>query len=187
MWQTAKLLRRGTFRDIWIQPAAGDAGGAVGAAYAAAYIGTGIQRHVTPGQDSMRGAYLGPEYGAKEIEHMAKAHKAQHHYFSDYNQLCEQVADLIAQGNVIGWLQGRMEYGPRALGNRSILGSPCLPDMQKKLNLKIKYREGFRPFAPAVMEEEIATYFDLDRPSPYMLLVAPVREDRRNPLPAQLR
>ncbi len=107
-----------------------------------------------------------------------------HHYFPDYTELCEQVADLIAQGNVIGWLQGRMEYGPRALGNRSILGSPCLPDMQKKLNLKIKYREGFRPFAPAVMEEEIATYFDLDRPSPYMLLVAPVREDRRNPLPA---
>ncbi len=178
-----KLLRRCTFRDIWIQPAAGDAGGAVGAAYAAAYIGTGIQRHVTPGQDSMRGAYLGPEYGANDIEHMAKVHKAQFHYFADYKQLCEQVADLISQGNVIGWLQGRMEYGPRALGNRSILGSPCLPEMQKKLNLKIKYREGFRPFAPAVMEEDIAAYFDLDRPSPYMLLVAPVREDRRNPLP----
>jgi carbamoyltransferase len=178
-----KLLRRGIFRDIWIQPAAGDAGGAVGAAYAAAYIGIGMERHVSPGRDSMRGAYLGPEYGAEEIEHMAKVYKAQHHYFADFNQLCGQVADLIARGNVIGWLQGRMEYGPRALGNRSILGSPCLPEMQKKLNLKIKYREGFRPFAPAVMEEEIATYFDLDRPSPYMLLVAPVREDRRNPLP----
>jgi carbamoyltransferase len=178
-----KLLRRGTFKDIWIQPAAGDAGGAVGAALAAAYIGEGRQRHVTPGRDAMQGAYLGPAYTSADIEHMAKVRKAHYHCLSDYNQLCQQVADLIAQGNVIGWLQGRMEYGPRALGNRSILGSPCLPDMQKKLNLKIKYREGFRPFAPAVMEEEIATYFDLDRPSPYMLLVAPVREDRRNPLP----
>ena len=95
----------------------------------------------------------------------------------------QQVADLIAQGSVVGWFQGRMEYGPRALGNRSILGNPCMPEMQKKLNLKIKYREGFRPFAPAVLEEEIATYFDLDRPSPYMLLVAPVLESHRKALP----
>ena len=178
-----KLLRRGIFRDVWIQPAAGDAGGAVGSAYAAAYIGTGRQRCVTQGRDAMNGSYLGPEYGARDIEHAAKVHKAPYHYYSDYNHLCDYVADLIARGNVVGWFQGRMEYGPRALGNRSILASPCLPDMQKKLNLKIKYREGFRPFAPAVMEEEIAAYFDLDRPSPYMLLVAPVRKDRRKPLP----
>ena len=178
-----KLLRRGTFRDIWIQPAAGDAGGALGAAYAVQYIGQEKKRTVTKGQDSMAGSYLGPEYSAGDITRMAKRYKAPARHYADFSGLCETVAELIAQGSVVGWLQGRMEYGPRALGNRSILGSPCLPDMQKKLNLKIKYREGFRPFAPAVMEEDIADYFDLDRPSPYMLLVAPVREDRRKPLP----
>lgn len=178
-----KLLRRGTFKDIWIQPAAGDAGGAVGAAYAAWYIGNGKGRTIKPGQDSMRGAYLGPQYDSIHIKHAAKRYKAPCHYYDDFDQLCVEVAELLDKGYVVGWLQGRMEYGPRALGNRSILGSPCKPDMQKKLNLKIKYREGFRPFAPAVMEEEIKTYFDLDRPSPYMLLVAPVNESRRNPLP----
>jgi carbamoyltransferase len=178
-----KLLKRGIFEDIWIQPAAGDAGGALGAAYVAWHIGTGRPRTVTAGTDAMQGAFLGPAYGPGEIEQMAKQHKAPYQHSADYSALCETVADLLAQGNVVGWLQGRMEYGPRALGNRSILGSPCLPDMQKKLNLKIKYREGFRPFAPAVLEEDMAAYFDLDRPSPYMLLVAPLREDRRTPLP----
>ncbi len=178
-----KLLRRGTFDDIWIQPAAGDAGGALGAAYAAHYIGREKIRTVVPGRDAMRGAYLGPEYGESDIRRMARRCRAPFQEYADFGALCDDVARLISEGNVVGWLQGRMEYGPRALGNRSILGSPCLPDMQKKLNLKIKYREGFRPFAPAVMEEEIGTYFDLDRPSPYMLLVAPVREDRRKPLP----
>jgi len=178
-----KLLRRGTFQNIWIQPAAGDAGGAVGAACAAWYIGKGRERKINLGQDAMSGAYLGPVYGAAEIQKTAQRYKAPYHHYDDFEQLCKDVAELIDQGCVIGWLQGRMEYGPRALGNRSILGSPCKPDMQKKLNLKIKYREGFRPFAPAVMEEEIGTYFDLDRPSPYMLLVAPVRVDRRKPLP----
>ena len=101
-----------------------------------------------------------------------------------FQQLASQVAARLAEGNVVGWFQGRMEFGPRALGNRSILGDARNPEMQKKLNLKIKYREGFRPFAPSVLEEDIATYFDLDRPSPYMLLVAPIREDRKNPVPA---
>lgn len=178
-----KLLRRGTFKDIWIQPAAGDAGGAVGAAYAAWYIGKSRKRKITKGKDSMQGAYLGPQYDAATIERVARRYKAPCHYYDDFEKLCKEVTDLLDQGCVIGWLQGRMEYGPRALGNRSILGSPCKPDMQKKLNLKIKYREGFRPFAPAVMEEEIGTYFELDRPSPYMLLVAPVLGSRRNPLP----
>ncbi len=179
-----KLLKKGAFRDIWIQPAAGDAGGAVGAAYAAFHIAAAKKRVVTKGKDSMNGSYLGPEFCGRDIEQAAKRHRAQHHPYADFDVLCTDVADLIAQGNVVGWFQGRMEFGPRALGNRSILGNPCLPEMQKKLNLKIKYREGFRPFAPAVMEEEIATYFDLDRPSSYMLLVAPVREDRRNPQPS---
>jgi carbamoyltransferase len=131
----------------------------------------------------MKGAYLGPEYSADEIKRVAKRYKAPIRYFSNFRELCNVVADFLEQGMVVGWFQGRMEYGPRALGNRSILGNPCLPETQKKLNLKIKYREGFRPFAPAVLEEDIEEYFDLDRPSPYMLLVAPVKETRRKILP----
>ena len=178
-----KLLRGSIFEDIWIQPAAGDAGGALGAAYAAWHIGQGKPRQIVQGQDSMEGAYLGPEYGSDDIKRTAKKYKAPYTYYEDFEELCKVVADLLDQGMVIGWFQGRMEYGPRALGNRSILGNPCLPDTQKKLNLKIKYREGFRPFAPAVLEEDISEYFDLDRPSPYMLLVAQVRENRIKPLP----
>lgn len=178
-----KLLRKRIFDDIWIQPAAGDAGGALGAALASWHIGRGMPRTPAPGPDAMSGAYLGPEYGADEIKRTLKRFKAPFKRFDDFDQLCRAVADLLEQGTVVGWFQGRMEYGPRALGNRSILGNPCRAETQKKLNLKIKYREGFRPFAPAVLEEDIAEYFELDRPSPYMLLVAPVREERRNPLP----
>ena len=127
----------------------------------------------------MNGAYLGPGYSSGEISRTAKRYKAPYISYHDFNKLCEAVAGLLEQGMVVGWFQGRMEYGPRALGNRSILGNPCLPETQKKLNLKIKYREGFRPFAPAVLEEDIEKYFDLDRPTPYMLLVAPVVENRR--------
>ncbi|WP_284690225.1 carbamoyltransferase C-terminal domain-containing protein, partial [Salidesulfovibrio brasiliensis] len=133
--------------------------------------------------DAMRGAYLGPEFGPVSIERTARRYNAPCRKFDDFDELCAEVADKLAEGNAIGWFQGRMEYGPRALGNRSILGDPRHPEMQKKLNLKIKYREGFRPFAPSVMEEEIGNYFELDRPSPYMLVVAPVAEARRNPLP----
>ena len=178
-----KLLRRRTFEDIWIQPAAGDAGGALGAACAAWYIGQGKPREVVLGLDSMKGAYLGPEYGPSDIARVIKKFKAPYRYFPDIEVLCREVAGLLEQGLVVGWFQGRMEFGPRALGNRSILGNPCSPEMQKKLNLKIKYREGFRPFAPAVLEEDIGEYFELDCPSPYMLLVAPVLEKRRNSLP----
>lgn len=173
-----KLLRRGIFDDIWIQPAAGDAGGALGAAYAAWHIEMGRPRSATTGRDAMAGALLGPEFGPDRIERMAKKCKAPYAYYQDYDELCADVAALIDRGMVIGWFQGRMEYGPRALGNRSILGNPCLPETQKKINLKIKHREGFRPFAPSVLEEDMNDYFELDRPSPYMLLVSRVREKR---------
>lgn len=178
-----KLLRKGIFDDIWIQPAAGDAGGALGAAYAVWHIGRGKSRMISPAPDAMSGAYLGPEFGPDDIRRAIKKYKAPFTLFDDFDGLCKVASGLLEQGMVVGWFQGRMEYGPRALGNRSILGNPCLPETQKKLNMKIKYREGFRPFAPAVLEEDIGEYFDLDRPSPYMLLVAPVREERRSPAP----
>jgi carbamoyltransferase len=179
-----KLIRRGTFKDIWIQPAAGDAGGALGAALAAWHIWQEKPRPApNPQMDNMAGSYLGPEFGADDILRVARRHRAPYQRYNDFDQLTRDTAALLAQGQVVGWFQGRMEWGPRALGNRSILGDPRHPEMQKRLNLKIKYREGFRPFAPSVLHEETANYFELDRPSPYMLLVAPVNEARRNPLP----
>ena len=177
-----KLLKRNTFKDIWIQPAAGDAGGALGAALAGRHIWQGKARTPRP-KDSMRGSYFGPAFGDADILRTLRRHDAPFRQYDDFEALAGDVADLLAGGNAVGWFQGRMEYGPRALGNRSILGDPRHPEMQKKLNLKIKYREGFRPFAPSVMEEEIANWFDLDRPSPYMLLVAPVADSRLKPLP----
>jgi carbamoyltransferase len=178
-----KLLRRGIFEDIWIQPAAGDAGGALGAAYAAWHIGKEKNREIIPDQDSMEGTHLGPEFSSVDIVRVARKYQASFKYYSNFDELCKYVAELLAQGKVAGWFQGRMEYGPRALGNRSILGDPRHPEMQKRLNLKIKYREGFRPFAPSVLEEDMREYFELDFRSPYMLLVAPVQKKHRNPLP----
>jgi carbamoyltransferase len=178
-----KILRAGTFDDLWIQPAAGDAGGAVGAAYAVWHIHQGNERVADGHVDAMAGSYLGPEFSDKEIRRMLQKYDAKARRYEDFQKLASDVASKLAAGNVVGWLQGRMEFGPRALGNRSILGDARNPEMQKKLNLKIKYREGFRPFAPSVLEEDIEEYFDLDRPSPYMLLVAPIREDRQIPLP----
>jgi carbamoyltransferase len=131
----------------------------------------------------MHGAYLGPSFSEREIERILGSYGAVSSYYESFDELAKLVATRLADGKVIGWFQGRMEYGPRALGNRSILGDPRNPEMQKKLNLKIKYREGFRPFAPSVLEEEIQTYFELDRPSPYMLLVAPIRAEKRIPAP----
>ena len=177
-----KLLRSGLFQDIWVQPASGDAGGALGAALAGWHIYLDNPKECS-GQDAMKGALLGPEYDSRDILKLARRYQASSLKFSDFNELCGKVASLLAEGQVVGWFQGRMEYGPRALGNRSILGDARHPEMQKKLNLKIKYREGFRPFAPSVIEECISEFFELDRPSPYMLLVAPVREERRNTLP----
>ncbi len=178
-----RLLRENLFKDLWIQPAAGDAGGALGAALAAHHIWMGKERDDVSVPDRMQGAYLGPEYGDVDIQRVARRFGAPYESFDDFDELCDLVADLLAQGHIVGWFQGRMEYGPRALGNRSILGDPRRPEMQKKLNLNIKYREGFRPFAPSVLAEEIGDYFDIDRPSPYMLLVAPVREAKRKPIP----
>jgi carbamoyltransferase len=177
-----KLLRSGLFKDIWIQPASGDAGGALGAALAAWHIFLSKPRE-NSGRDLMKGTLLGPEYGAKEILKVAHRNQTPYHAYDNFDALCSDVAGLLEEGKVVGWFQGRMEYGPRALGNRSILGDARHPEMQKKLNLKIKYREGFRPFAPSVLEECVAEFFELDRPSPYMLLVAKVREARRKPLP----
>ncbi|WP_020675258.1 carbamoyltransferase family protein [Geopsychrobacter electrodiphilus] len=177
-----KLLRSGLFKDIWIQPASGDAGGALGAALAGWHISLDKPRQKGNG-DAMQGALLGPEYGTKEIGKVARRYQAPCQNYAEFSALCHDVAGLLAEGQVVGWFQGRMEYGPRALGNRSILGDARHPEMQKKLNLKIKYREGFRPFAPSVIDECVGEFFDLDRPSPYMLLVAPVRKERRSPLP----
>ncbi|GAB4345590.1 MAG: carbamoyltransferase [Candidatus Abyssubacteria bacterium] len=178
-----RLLRQGIFRDIWIQPAAGDAGGAVGAALAAWHIWMNKERNQDSGFDCMKGAFLGPEYEPAEILRTLRKYGAPHHHYPDFQLLCNETSRLLTDGKVVGWFQGRMEFGPRALGNRSILGDPRHPEMQKRLNLKIKYREGFRPFAPAVLIEDAEAYFELDRPSPYMLLVAPVKPARRNPLP----
>ena len=173
-----KILREGIFEDIWIQPAAGDAGGAVGAALFAwhQYLGNG--RTADNKNDFQKGSYLGPEFSEEEIKKFLDENEIEYKKY-DYDKLVDVTADLIAEENVIGWFQGRMEFGPRALGNRSILGDARSPKMQSKMNLKIKFRESFRPFAPSVLEERVADYFELDRPSPYMLLVAEVKRERQ--------
>jgi carbamoyltransferase len=179
-----KLLKEDIFESIYIQPAAGDAGGALGAAQAAYYMFFDQQRlKASSNADSMKGTYLGPAFSDKEIEIAFKKHKATYNRLESFDDLCNTVADLLDKGNVVGWFQGRMEFGPRALGNRSILGDARNQEMQKKINLKIKYREGFRPFAPSVLIESAKEFFDLPVPSPYMLLIADVNEERRNPLP----
>jgi carbamoyltransferase len=179
-----KLQKAGIFKDLFIQPAAGDAGGALGAALAAYHIYFDQERIVTTERDAMRGSYLGPTFSDLDVELMALKYKAVSTPFTDIGELSHQTAKLLADGNVVGWVQGRMEFGPRALGGRSILGDPRNAEMQKKLNLKIKYRESFRPFAPSVLAEDCAEYFDYDGASPYMLLVHPVIESRRARLPA---
>jgi len=230
-----KLLETGLFKDIWIQPAAGDAGGALGAAYLAWHLWKGEKRdfiardkvsenfvagdlvagdlnpplkdNINPPlkeilipplkdnlnpplkedlsllKDSMQGAYLGPQYSDNQIRGMIGKYNANFNYFESFEELIKLTAEKIAEGHVVGWFQGRMEFGPRALGNRSILGDARNSKMQKKMNLKIKFREGFRPFAPTVLEEDIQEYFVLDRPSPYMLLVIPVTPKRLNKMP----
>ncbi|MBC8321079.1 MAG: carbamoyltransferase [Bacteroidetes bacterium] len=178
-----KIIESGLFKDIWIQPAAGDAGGALGAAYLGWYLWKGEKRIVNKNPDAMKGAYLGPEFDEKSTRSVIRKYNAQYEYFNNFNELIEVAASKISEGNVVGWFQGRMEYGPRALGNRSILGDARNPEMQKKMNLKIKYREGFRPFAPSVLEEDIKEYFVLDTSSPYMLLVIPVNKERLLTLP----
>jgi carbamoyltransferase len=173
-----KVLRDGSFRKIWIQPAAGDAGGAVGAALAVWHQFLGRERHADGAHDLMEGALLGPSYAQDDIEFRLASAGARFAVASD-ECVIERTATSLAAGEAVGWMQGRMEFGPRALGARSILGDPRSPTMQKQLNLRIKYRESFRPFAPAVLREDVADWFELDADSPYMLLVADVRRDRR--------
>lgn len=177
-----KLLRENIFENIYIQPAAGDAGGAIGAALAVYYMYYNKERKVQP-TDQMQGTYLGPEYSNKEIILMSRKAKAVYKKYDDAKTINQLIAQKLSEGNIIGWFQGRMEFGPRALGNRSILGDARNSETQKKLNLKIKYRESFRPFAPSVLYEDTQQYFDLKTASPYMLLVAPVTENRRKKLP----
>jgi len=168
-----KILRDGAFRDIWIQPAAGDAGGALGAAYAAWHMEVAKPRAPRDGGDVMRGSYLGPEFSNEEIaRELAGAGAVFKQYEPD--AFIDHVAQGIADGKAVGWFQGRMEFGPRALGGRSILGDARSESMQKTLNLKVKFRESFRPFAPSVLGEDVSEWFELDHDSPYMLLVADV-------------
>ncbi|MEX2049017.1 MAG: carbamoyltransferase [Gemmatimonadota bacterium] len=172
-----KILRDGPFEKLWIQPAAGDAGGALGVAQLIWH------RHLSKprkpcARDSMKGAYLGPEYSPEEIETTLKGLGAVYHRL-EREQVIDQTAKALSQDAIVGWFNGRMEFGPRALGGRSIIGDPRSPAMQAKMNIKIKFRESFRPFAPSILEHRSPEYFDLDGESPYMLLVAPVREERR--------
>jgi carbamoyltransferase len=176
-----RLLREGPFRRLWIQPAAGDAGGAVGVALTIHHKVLGNERRHRSEGDGMNGAYLGPSYSDDEIAAFLASAGAVAEKLP-MPELIERTARLLAEEKVIGWLQGRMEFGPRALGNRSIIGDPRSTKMQSVMNLKIKFRESFRPFAPSVLREQLAEWFDLDVDSPYMLLVAPVRADRRIPM-----
>jgi len=172
-----KVLRDGAFENIWVQPAAGDAGGALGAALAAYHIFQGQPRQVQAG-DSMRGSYLGPSYAQDDIERRLTAAGAKFKTLAE-GEVIDTTAAALEAGKAIGWFQGRMEFGPRALGGRSILGDPRSATMQKTLNLRVKYRESFRPFAPSVLREDVADWFEHDADSPYMLMVADVVEDRR--------
>ncbi len=173
-----KIYRSGIFDSLWIQPAAGDAGGALGAALTVYYHYFRQKRTITV-TDRQRGSYLGTQYSDTEIEHFLKIKNIPYVPFNNTPELCEKVAELLTQEKIVGWFQGRMEFGPRALGNRSILGDARSSEMQKKMNLKIKFRESFRPFAPAVLSEHASEWFDLTCESPYMLLVADVVKNKQ--------
>ena len=176
-----RILREGPFEQIWIQPAAGDAGGALGVAQLIWYRECKGQRQVSGGLDSMKGAYLGPEFSPQEIGQYLSEQGAPHERL-DRTALLKRTAKALADEKVVGWFNGRMEFGPRALGSRSIIGDPRSPRMQAQMNVKIKFRESFRPFAPSVLVERVSDYFELDRESPYMLLVAPVKKERQIPM-----
>jgi carbamoyltransferase len=178
-----KVLRDGRFDNVWIQPAAGDAGGAVGSALAAHHIYKGHPRKAN-GADAMAGSYLGPGYDQAEIERRLTSAGAKFAVL-DEQEMIDRTAEALAAQKAVGWFQGRMEFGPRSLGARSILGDARSPAMQKTLNLKVKYRESFRPFAPAVLREDVTDWFDIDSDSPYMLLVADVRQDKHRRMTAE--
>jgi carbamoyltransferase len=174
-----KILRDNQFDNIWIQPAAGDAGGALGAALTAYHHFQGKPRKLNGKSDSMRGSYLGPEFGQSDIERRLKLVGAEFEVILDADTAAERTAQALADEKAVGWFQGKMEFGPRALGGRSILGDPRSESMQKTLNLKVKYRESFRPFAPSVLQEDVSDWFEIEADSPYMLLVADVVKNRR--------
>ena len=180
-----RLLREGPFERIWIQPASGDAGGALGVAQLIWHCHLQQPRTVGVG-DSMHGAYLGPAYTPEQIQAFLESEGA-HYEMLPPNDLCERVAELLSREKIVGWFNGRMEFGPRALGSRSILGDPRSPRMQADMNIKIKFREGFRPFAPSVLRSRVEEYFELDTDSPYMLLVAPVKRERQIPMTSEQR
>jgi carbamoyltransferase len=173
-----KLLRSDLFDDIWIQPAAGDAGGALGCALFTWYQYLGNSRKADNQTDFMKGAYLGPQFQNDTIESFLNQNNYPYKKLNN-SEISEKIADLISDEKVIGWFQGKMEFGPRALGARSIIGDARSSEMQKTMNLKIKHRESFRPFAPSIMAEHISDYFEIDRASPYMLFVANVRNDKQ--------
>lgn len=178
-----RVMREGIFDNIWIQPAAGDAGGALGAALLASYVYFDISRKMNSnGRDTQKGSYLGPAYQSSEI--LAFLHRYEYPYerITNLEERVEKIAQVIADGKVVGYFSGRMEFGPRALGARSILGDPRRKETQSLMNMKIKYRESFRPFAPSVLAEDVNEFFEMERESPYMLLVAPVQERRRLPM-----
>ena len=179
-----RILREGPFENIWIQPAAGDAGGALGAAQSVWYRYLGNERPNPNGYDSQQGSYLGPSFSNEAVKTFLKSKGYPYHGLNG-DKRASVIAEQIAEGKIVGYMAGRMEFGPRALGARSILGDPRRKDTQTVMNLKIKYRESFRPFAPSVLEEKASEYFDAGRPSPYMLLVANVREERRLPQPSR--
>jgi carbamoyltransferase len=176
-----RILREGPFNGLWIQPAAGDAGGALGAALTTWHRLEDKPRYVNGNGDSMHGSFLGPVFSNEEIAEFLENKEAPHEYLTD-DALFSRIADDLAAGKVVGWFQGRMEFGPRALGGRSIIGDARNAKMQSVMNLKIKYRESFRPFAPTVLRERVSDYFEMDTSSPYMLLVAPVQKSRRTPM-----
>lgn len=173
-----RLLREGPFKEVWIQPASGDAGGALGAALAAYHLFLKKPRKIAQASDGIRGSYLGPAFEQPEIQSRLSHVGASFQTFSE-DSLLEKLAQDLQEGRAVGWFQGRMEFGPRALGNRSILGDPRSPEMQKLLNLKVKYRESFRPFAPSVLVEDVHQWFELEKESPYMLLVAPIKKSKQ--------
>jgi len=178
------LLREKIFDNIWIQPAAGDAGGALGSALCAWYLHHSKERNISSGRDAMKGSYLGPSFSNEEIEAELNLCGAKFKKLSEAD-LVEQVASALADEKAVGWMQGRMEFGPRALGGRSIIADPRSPAMQNQLNLKVKYRESFRPFAPSILREDVADWFEIDIDSPYMLLVANVKKDKRLKMKAE--
>ncbi|MFA5146650.1 MAG: carbamoyltransferase [Candidatus Omnitrophota bacterium] len=176
-----RILREGPFKGVWVQPAAGDAGGALGAALFVWYQYLGNPRSADDRHDFQKGSFLGPDYSNYEIKKFLRECGAPYTELSD-PEIPERIADLVASEKVIGWFEGRMEFGPRALGSRSIIGDARSPKMQEVMNLKIKFRESFRPFAPSVLAEKVSDYFEMDGESPYMLLVAPVKASRRRPV-----